>query len=419
MHHSATPTTITPAPPAPTQPLLRTDVRSALQHGIPRLQAQGVLIEALDELHMVHINDADPHQPEQFHQAFVLILNTALALHTSAEDTVLEHMTHALRIHYTKHDRVAHALVSAWSAVELSDPAGLVIDLLDVLASDAAPLPVWVSHLLQLLPRTGLSHGAVEGLRQVRQLLQPRLDELAPARLDKTLQRLEADPDLHGLQQLVGDLGLLALEQSPNEGLPGLVETYPHHGDCVVSFSHQHPGLVLVGTTPCDNHWLTTPLGQAALDRVLALCGQLDAEHARRLRRQVLYQFSHAARLALEHPQRRHPALMVGQIHRIAQTLDTPHDAHRWTEVLDWMAPRHREEHTGALDVPAPCAVFDALLLPSFDQHPLLALRTVIDARLDPTLWLPGMVRRCMDTQTGLSHLLTPLQQLQVPHAQV
>lgn len=196
MHHSATPTTITPAPPAPTQPLLRTDVRSALQHGIPRLQAQGVLIEALYELHMVHINDADSHQPEQFHQAFVLILNTALALHTSAEDTVLEHMTHALRIHYTKHDRVAHALVSAWSAVELRDPAGLVIDLLDVLALDAAPLPVWVSHLLQLLPRTGLSHGAVEGLRQVRQLLQPRLGELAPARLDKTLQRLEADPDL-------------------------------------------------------------------------------------------------------------------------------------------------------------------------------------------------------------------------------
>lgn len=418
MHHCATPSTITPAPPEPAPPLLRTDARSALQHGIPRLQAQGILIEALDELHMVHINDTDPHQPEQFHQAFVLILRTAQTLHTTAEETVLEHMTHALRIHYSKHDRVAHALLSAWAAVELSDPAGLVLDLLDVLASDAAPLPVWVSHLLQLLPRTGLSHGAVEGLRQVRQLLQPRLNELAPARLDKTLQRLEADPDLHGLQQLVGDLGLLALELSPTEGLPGLVETPPHNDGSLVWLSHQHHELVFVGDTPCDNHWLTTPLGQAALDRLLALCGQLEAEPARRLRRQVLYQFAHAARLALERPQRRHPALIVGQIHRIAQTLDTPHDTHRWTEVLDWMAPRHREEHTGALDVPAPCAVFDALLLPSFDQHPLLALRTVIDARLDPTLWLPGVVRHCMDTQAGLSHLLTPLQHLQSPRAQ-
>lgn len=157
MHHAATPTHVTPLRHAPAQPLLRTDVRSALEHGIPRLQAQGILYQALDELHMVHINGADPHQPGQFHQAFVEVLQTAKALHVTVEEAVLEHMSHALRIHYTQHDRVAHALVSAWSAVALSDPASLVIDLLDVLASDAAPLPVWVSHLLLLMPRDGLS----------------------------------------------------------------------------------------------------------------------------------------------------------------------------------------------------------------------------------------------------------------------
>jgi hypothetical protein len=418
MHHSATPPTITPVRPAPAQPLLRTDVRGALQHGIPRLQAQGILIEALDELHMGHINDADPHQPEQFHQAFVLILRTAKTLHTTAEEAVLEHMTHALRTHYTRHDRVAHALVSAWSAVELSDPAGLVLDLLDVLASDAAPLPFWVSHLLHLLPRTGLSSAATESLRQVRLLLKPRLDELAPARLSRTLQRLEADPDLHGLQQLVGDLGLLALEQSPSEGLTTLAETPPHNDGTLVWFSHQHPGRVLVSATPCDDHWLTTPLGQSALDRLLALCSQMEAGPARRLRRQVLYQYAHAARLALERPEHRHPCLMVAQIHRIAQTLDTPQDANRWAEVLAWLAPQRSAEPTPAVGASAQCAVFDALLLPSFDKSPLLVLRTVLDAQIDPTLWLPGVVRNCMDTQSGLSRLLTPLQQLQRPRAQ-
>lgn len=416
MHHSSTAPDTSSLHPAPVQPLLRTNVTSALQHGIPRLQAQGVLIQALDELHMVHIDDADLHQPAHFHHAFVLILRAAKALNTSVEETVLEHMTHALRIHYTKHDRVAHALISAWSAVEISDPAGLVLDLLDVLACDAAPLPFWVSHLLQLMPHTGLGNEAAEGLRAVHQLLRPRLDELSPARLAKTLLRLEADPELHGLQQLVGDLGLLALEQSPGAGVSSLVEAPPHNDECLVWFSHQHPEQVFVGNTPCDNHWLTTPLGHAALDRVLALCGRLDAEPARRLRRQVLYQYAHAARLALEHPARRHACLMVAHIHRIAHTLDTPAGADCWTEVLEWLAPQRHPLHAPAASVPAPCAVFEALLLPSFDKSPLLALRTVLDAHLDPTLWLPGFVRSCLDTPTGLSRLLMPLQQLQKRH---
>lgn len=250
-------------------------------------------------------------------------------------------------------------------------------------------------------------------MRQVRQLLQPRLDELTPARLAKTLLRLEADPDLHGLQQLVGDLGLLALEQSPDEGLSRLVETLPDKDECTVWFSHKHPERVFVGDTPCDDHWLTTPLGRAALDRVLALCRRLEAEPAHRLRRQLLYQYAHAARLALERPGRRHPCLMLAPIHRIAQALETPADAGLWAEAMEWLRPHQPGDPSPAASASPACAVFDALLLPSFDKSPLMALRTMLDAQIDPLLWLPGVVRHCLDTQTGLSRLLQPLQQLQ------
>lgn len=412
MQPSATPTQRLNALRRPTQaqPLLRADIRAALRHDITLPQAQGLLVQALDELQLIPIDDADRLQPDRFHESFVQILHIAQSLHPTVEKTVIEHMSHALRVHYANHDRVAHALVSAWTCVVPRDPVGLVIELIDVVASEAAPLPFWLSHLLQLLPLSGPSRELPVGQRQARELLQPRLNELTPARVAKRLQRLESDPDPRGLEQFIGDLGLLALEQSPTAGLSRVVETPPDNDGCLVWFSHQHPALVCVGDTPCDDHWLLTPLGHATLERVLHLCTYLGAEPAHRLRRQMLYQYTHAARLPLLRPSRRHPCLVLAQIHRIVQTFDKRDDA--WADVLTWLAP-HRTGHHGHPMSPSPQhTVFDLLLLPSFELAPLLALRTMLDAQVDPTVWLPGVVRSCMATQPGLSRLLRPLHHL-------
>lgn len=413
MHPSATPIQRIHALRRPVQvpPLLRSDIRAAARHDITLPQARGLLLQALDELQMIPIDDADHQQPDRFHESFVQILHIAQSLHHTAEEAVLEHMSHALRVHYAHHDRVAHALVSAWTCVVPRDPAKLVIQLVDVLASDAAPLPFWLSHVLQLLPLSGPSSEHPAGQRQARELLQPRLNELTPARMAKRLQRLEQDPDPHGLEQLIGDLGLLALEQSPTAGLSRMVEIPPSGDEAQVWFSHQHPSLVCVGDMYCDDHWLLTPLGHATLERVLHLCTYLEAGVARRLRRQMLYQYTHAARLPLVRPSRRHPCLVLAQIHRIVQTTDTT-DAAPWVDVLQWLAPERTGRHGHPLSPAPQHTVFDLLLLPSFDLSPLLALRTLLDAQVDPTVWLPGVVRSCMATQPGLSRLLHPLMHL-------
>ena len=329
--------------PSTTQPLLRTDIRAAARHDMPLLQAQGLLLQALDELQLLPIDDADTQLPGRFHESFVQILHLAHALHHTVEETVLEHMSHALRVHYANHDRVAHALVSAWTCVVPRDPAKLVVQLVDILASEAAPLPFWLAHVLQLLPLSGPSLELPGAQQKARELLRARLDELTPAQVAKRLQRLEQDPDPRGLEQLIGDLGLLALEQSPTAGLARMVEMPPGDDEALVWFSHQHPALVCVGNMACDDHWLLTPLGHATLERVLHLCTYLEAGAARRLRRQMLYQYTHAARLPLLRPSRRHPCLVLAQIHRIVQTLDA--EAHAWSDVLEWLAPDRSGHH--------------------------------------------------------------------------
>ncbi|MDP2016662.1 hypothetical protein [Hydrogenophaga sp.] len=395
---------------APAQPLLRTEIRAATRHDITPSQAQGLLLQALDELQLIPIDDADTQLPGRFHESFVQILHIARAQHHTVEETVLEHMSHALRVHYANHDRVAHALVSAWTCVVPRDPVKLVVQLIDILASEAAPLPFWLSHVLQLLPLSGQSLELPNAQRQARELLRTRLDELTPAHVAKRLQRLEQDPDPRGLEQLIGDLGLLALEQSPTAGLARMVEMPPGDDEALVWFSHQHPALVCVGNMACDDHWLLTPLGHATLERVLHLCTFLEAGAAHRLRRQMFYQYTHAARLPLLRPSRRHPCLVLAQIHRIVQTLDKGADA--WADVLEWLAPQ-RSGHHGHPSSPSPQhTVFDLLLLPSFELSPLLALHSMLDARVDPTVWLPGVVRSCMATQPGLSRLLRPLHHL-------
>ncbi|WP_332739816.1 hypothetical protein [Hydrogenophaga sp.] len=395
---------------APAQPLLRTEIRAAARHDITPSQAQGLLLQALDELQLIAIDDADTQLAARFHESFVQILHMAQAQHHTVEETVIERMSHALRVHYASHDRVAHALVSAWTCVVPRDPVKLVVQLVDSLTSEAAPLPFWLSHVLQLLPLSGPSLEQPAGQRQARELLHARLDELTPAHVAKRLQRLEQDPDPRGLEQLIGDLGLLALEQSPTAGLARVVEMPPEDDEALVWFSHQHPALVCVGNMACDDHWLLTPLGNATLERVLHLCTYLEAGTAQRLRRQMLYQVTHAARLPLLRPNRRHPCLVLAQIHRIVQTFDKRDDA--WADVLEWLAP-HRTGHHGHPSSPsAQHTVFDLLLLPSFELSPLLALHTMLDAQVDPTVWLPGVVRSCMATQPGLSRLLRPLQHL-------
>ncbi len=395
---------------APAQPLLRTDIRAATRHDVTPSQAQGLLLQALDELQLIPIDNADTQLPGRFHESFVQILHIARTQHHTVEETVIERMSHALRVHYANHDRVAHALVSAWTCVVPRDPVKLVVQLVDILASEAAPLPYWLSHVLQLLPLSGPSLELPSSQRQARDLLRARLDELTPAHVAKRLQRLEQDPDPRGLEQLIGDLGLLALEQSPTAGLARMVEVPPEDAEALVWFSHQHPALVCVGNMACDDHWLLTPLGHATLERVLHLCTYLEAGAAHRLRRQMLYQYAHAARLPLLRPSRRHPCLVLAQIHRIVQTLDKRDDA--WADVLEWLAP-HRTGHHGHPSSPSPQhTVFDLLLLPSFELSPLLALHTMLDAQVDPTVWLPGVVRSCMATQPGLSRLLRPLQHL-------
>lgn len=391
------------------QSLLRTHVHAALQHDVTLLQAQALLIQALDELQSVPLDDADPQQPDRFHEAFVQILHVAHALHPTVEEAVLEHMTHALRVHFADHDHVAHALASSWTSTTPHKPISLVVDLIDRLATDAAPLPFWTSHLLQLLPPAASSREAAEGQRLARELLQPRMDELTPARLAKALQRLEADPNPHGLQQIVGDLGVLALAQFPTAGLSRFVETPPEDDEALVWFSHQHPTLVCVGDTPCDDHWLLTPLGHNTLDRLLHLCTFLEAGAARRLRHQMLYQYTHAARLALMLPARRHPCLALASLHRIAQAIVATGDHDPWVHVLEWLTPHRTGHHAHPSNASAQHSVFDILLLPSFEQHPLLALRSVLEAQVDPAVWLPGVVRCSMGVQPGLSRLLRQL----------
>ena len=131
---------------------------------------------------------------------------------------------------------------------------------------------------------------------------------------------------------------------------------------------------------------------------------------SRRLRQRLLYQFTHAARLALLKPGRRHPCLVLAHIHRVAQTFDKTDDA--WADVLAWLAPHRSGHHGHPASRSAQHTVFDLLLLPSFEGHPQLALRTLVDAQVEPTVWLPGVVRSCMATQPGLSRLLRPLQHL-------
>lgn len=401
MNSSATPTQRLHAlrHTAPAQPLLRSDIRTATRHDLTPSQAQALLLQALDELRLVPGDDADHAHAERLHECFVQILHTAQALHPTVEAAVLEHMVHSLREHHAQHDRVAHALVSAWTAVGPRDPTALVIGLIEASAADAAPLPFWLSHVLQLLP-AGHSHP----------LLQARLNELTPAGMAHRLQQLEHNPDPHALEHLIGDLSLLALEQSPTAGLSRLVEVPPGDDESVVWLSHQHPGLVCVGDRCCDDHWLLTPLGHSTLEHLLHLCADQEARVSRRLRRRLLYQFTHAARLALLKPERRHPCLVLAHIHRVAQTFDKTDDA--WADVLAWLAPHRSGHHGHPASRSAQHTVFDLLLLPSFEEHPQLALRTLVDAQVEPMVWLPGVARSCMATQPGLSRLLRPLQHL-------
>lgn len=392
--------------------LLRTDIRFTVLRDLALLQAKGLLVLALDELQRIDVDDADLKQAEHFHHAFVQILQTAQALHDSVADPVLQHMVHALRLHHTQHDRVAHALVSAWTCLGPRNPASLVQDLLGTLVADGSPLPFWVSHLLQLMPPAAGSQHAGEGLNQVRPLLQSRLDELAPARMAKAIRHLEAEPDLAGMQQIVSNLGLLALPWSPTAEIAQRVETPPEVDEALVWFSHQHPAMVCVGNQLCDDHWLLSPLGHSTLERLLHLCTRLGPAPARRLRHQLLYQFTHAARLALVLPARRHACLALPLLQRIVQAIETARDAgdageaDPWVDVLHWLAP-HRSGHRAHPACTSPrSTVVDILLLASYEHHPLLALHTLHDDCVDAAVWLPCLVRHGMAQPLGLTRLV-------------
>jgi hypothetical protein len=403
--------------------LLRTDIATAVLKELTLLQAKGLLVQALDELQRIDADEADPQQAELFHHAFVQILHTAQVLHSTVAEPVLEHMAQALRLHHTQHDRVAHALVSAWTCVPPQDSTRLVLGLLGTLLTEARPLPFWVSHLLQLMPPpTGLT-GATDGTRQARDLLQHRLDELAPARLAKALRRLDTAPDLAGMQQIVSDLGLLALPCSPSAEVEQREETPPDDDETLVWLSHQHPHLVCVGDQLCDDHWLVSPLGHSTLEHLLLLCARLEAVHARRLRHQLLYQFTHAARLALVHPARRHACLALPLMQRIVLAMHEAGDTagvnaiDPWVDVLHWLAP-HRSGHRAHPScTSARAAVVDILLLASHQHHPLLALRTLHDAAIDTPLWLPCLVRHSMAQPMGLTRLVHQLGRVHVTRA--
>ena len=403
--------------------LLRTGILTADLKDLTLLQAKGLQVQALDELQRIDVDDADPQQAEHFHHAFVQILHTAQVLHSTVAEPVLEHMAHALRLHHTQHDRVAHALVSAWTCVPPQDSTRLVLGLLGTLLTEAVPLPFWVSHLLQLMPAsTGLT-GATDGTRQARDLLQHRLDELAPARLAKALRRQEAEPDLVGMQQIVSDIGLLALPWSPTADIEQRVETPPDDDETLVWFSHQHPALVCVGNQLCDDHWLVSPLGHHTLERLLHLCARLEPAPARRLRHRLLYQFTHAARLALVHPARRHACLALPLMQRIVLAMHEAGDTagvnaiDPWVDVLHWLAP-HRSGHRAHPScTSARAAVVDILLLASHEHHPLLSLRTMHDAAIDSPLWLPCLVRHSMAQPMGLTRLVHQLGRAHVTRA--
>lgn len=383
--------------------LLRCDLRTATRNDLTPSQAQALLLQALDELRLAPAHGADRAHTQRLHEASVQILHTAQALHPSVEKAVLEHMVHSLREHHTQHDRVAHALVSAWTAVAPRDPMALLAGLLDSLHTGEEPLPFWLSHALQLLP-AGYSHP----------LLQARRNGLSPTGMAQRLKHLEQNPDPHSLEHLIGDLGLLALEQSPTEGQSCLAEPPTEDDVSTVWRFHQHPGWAGAGERGCDDHWLLTPLGHSSLERLLRLCADQEVDVSRRLHHRLLYQYVHAARLALLKPERRHPCLVLVHIHRIAQAVEKGEDA--WADVLDWLAP-HRSGHPHHPESqPAQQQVFDLLLLPSFEVTPRLALHTLLNAQVEPEVWLPGVVRSCMASPPGLSRLLRPMQQLHASH---
>lgn len=393
--------------------LLRIDIRTAVLQELTPLQARDLLVQALEELQRIDVDEADLQQAEHFHHAFVQILHTAKVLHATVADAVQEHTAHALRLHHTHHDRVAHALVSAWTCVPPRDPTRLVLDLLDTLLADAAPLPFWVSHLLTLMSVADGTAETGDGPRRARALLQPRLDELAPARLAKALRRLEAEPDLVGVQQIVSDIGLLALPCSPTAEFAQRLETPPDDDETLVWFSHKRPALVCVGDQLCDDHWLVSPLGHSTLERLLQLCTRLGPAPARRLRHQLLYQFTHAARLALVQPARRHACLALPLLQRIVLAIEAARDAtdavDPWIDVLHWLDP-HRSGHRAQPScTSAHAAVVNILLLASHEHHPLLALRTLHDACTDTALWLPCLVRHSMAQPKGLTRLVRQL----------
>ena len=281
--------------------------------------------------------------------------------------------------------------------------------------ADKAPLPFWLSHLLQLMAPVTDETGATDGPKLARELLQPRLDELAPARLAKTLRHLEAETDLAGVKQIVSDIGLLALPWSPTAQLAQREETPPEDDETRVWFSHRHPSLVCVGKQLCDDHWLVSPLGHNTLERLLHLCDRLEPLLARRLRHQLLYQFTHVARLALVQPARRHACLALPLLQRIVQAIEAtgnvtePCGNDPWADVLHWLAP-HRSGHRAHPScASARSAVVDILMLASFESHPLLALRTVHESCIDTALWLPCLVRHSMARPLGLTHLVHQL----------
>lgn len=388
-------------PPAPS--LLRCDLRTATRSDLTLSQAQSLLLEALDELRLVPAHGEDRAHAQRLHEVFVHILHTAQALHPTVEKAVLQHMVQSLREHHTQHDRVAHALVSAWTAVAPHDPTALLAGLLDSLNTGKEPLPFWFSHALQLLP-AGYSHP----------LLQARRNGLSPAGMAQRLKHLEQNPDPHSLEHLIGDLGLLALEQSPTEGQSCLAEPPPEGAVSTVWRFNQHPGWAGADDRGCDDHWLLTPLGHSSLERLLRLCADQAVGVSRRLHHRLLYQYAHAARLALLTPERHHPCRVLVHIHQIAQAVDKSEDP--WADALVWLAP-HRSGHPGQAESrPAQHQVFDLLMLPSFEVTPQLALHTLLNAQVEPEVWLPGVVRSCMAAPPGLSRLLRPLQQLHASH---
>lgn len=401
-------------PPGPL--LLTLDTAHILHPDTPLPEAQTHLLAALDELEGRGVDGVDQERAARHHEAFVRVLHTARLRHPSVEAAVIgrlvEHLHHHANRHDHRHDHVVHALIASFAGA--SDPTAVALGLLEQAVAQSGPLPFWVPHALSLLPPGGSSMAADLAQRRARNLLLPRWDRLAPDPLRHTLDALSEDTTLHGLHDLIGDLGAIALDT----GFATLLDQHPSAQATHAApdsgapwLMHRHPPVIRVGHTACDDHWLLTPVGDEAVQTLLGLCARVGQEAGSRLRHRILFALTHAAGLSLTGAGRRHPCMALVRLHHTVGALATAGDGDAWPLVWHWLPRRH----TAWLDQQGRHhprqAVLEALLAPSFAHHAPLALRALLGGGIDTDAWMPGLVRGALATPDGLERLVHALGQ--------